>query len=305
MVSSGVEATGSIRCEKKMRRDCAITPEKFCEALAANNRRNGFAEWYLNHALPRGWKTFRHLPSGTGKEHLLDVGGMGGLFAPAYFDLFGYGQVTVLGNDAPASGRVTIERECGPWNMPAVQCDIENQTWPFPDNTFDTIVCTEVLEHLLFDPMFAVSEMCWVLKPGGGVLITVPNTCSDECLLWLLNDMQPCSLRFYNTKVVQTGRKDVDAIANMGHFHEYTRRDMECLLQAAGFAIEEIGSFSTHPLHMATFKLRLLLRLIRLLFPRARRLPGTNLCVFARKKAYCPLDKNDNRYPEPLYHPIG
>ncbi len=203
-----------------MRRNCAITPEKFCEALAANNRRNGFAEWYLNHALPRGWKTFRHLPSGTGKEHLLDVGGMGGLFAPAYFDLFGYGQVTVLGNDAPASGRVTIERECGPWHMPAVQCNIENQVWPFPDNTFDTVVCTEVLEHLLFDPMFAVSEMCRVLKPGGGVLITVPNTCSDECLLWLLNDMQPCSLRFYNTKVVQTGRKDVDAIANMGHFHE-------------------------------------------------------------------------------------
>lgn len=282
-----------------------ITRQEFDNALESNNKLQKFEEWYLKHGLLRGWMTFRHLPIGTGMEHLLDVGGMGGLFAPAYFDLFGYGKVTVLGNDAPESGHVTIALKSGVCDIPAVQCDIEKDIWPFPDNTFDTIVCTEVLEHLLFDPMFAVSEMCRVLKPGGGVLITVPNTCSDECLLWLLNDMQPCSLRFYNTKVVQTGRKDVDAIANMGHFHEYTRRDLECLLEAAGFGIEEIGSFFAHPLYMATFKLRLLLRSIRILFPRARRLPGTNLYVFARKKAYCPLEKNPNRYPEPLYHPIG
>ena len=259
----------------------------------------------MNHSLQRGWQTFRHLPKGTGTEHLLDVGGMSGLFAPAYFDLFGYGKVTVLGNDAPESGHVTIERKSGPCDIAAVQCDIEKDAWPFPDNTFDTIVCTEVLEHLLFDPMFAANEMSRVLKPGGSVLITVPNTCSDECLLWLLNDMQPCSLRFYNTKVVQTGRKDVNAIANMGHFHEYTRRDMECLLEAAGFEIEEIGSFSTHPLHMATFKSRLLLRFSRMLFPHARRLPGTNLYVVARKKTYCLLERNENRYPEPLYRPIS
>lgn len=280
------------------------TFDEFKDVLANNNADQGFHAGYLRHALRRGWETFRHLPCGTGTEHLLDVGGMGGLFAPAYFDLFGYGKVTVLGNDAPASGSVTIKRKSGSCEMAAVQCDIEQEIWPFPDGTFNAVVCTEVLEHLLFDPMFAVSEMCRVLKPGGSVLITVPNTCSDECLLWLLNDMQPCSLRFYNTKVVRTGRKDVDAIANMGHFHEYTRRDMECLLAAAGFGIEEIGSFSTHPLHMATFKLRLLLRIVRLLFPRARRFPGTNLFVVARKKAYCPLEKNGDRYPEPLYRPI-
>ena len=80
---------------------------------------------------------------------------------------------------------------------------------------------------------------------------------------------------------------------------------MECLLEAAGFEIEEIGSFSTHPLHMATFRLRLLLRFIQILFPHARRLPGTNLYVVARKKAHCPLEKNENRYPEPLYRPIS
>lgn len=304
MVPKRVEATGGIHREEKVKKKPYVTREEFAAALEANNKRQGFESWYLQHALSRGWQTFRHLPVGTGTERLLDVGGMGGLFAPAYFDLFGYGSVSVLGNDAPASGRVTIERQSGPCEMAAVQCDIEKDVWPFPDGTFDAIVCTEVLEHLLFDPLFAVSEMCRVLKPGGGVLITVPNTCSDECLLWLLNDMQPCSLRFYNTKVVRTGRKDVDAIANMGHFHEYTRREMECLLEAAGFGIEEIGSFSTHPLHMATFKLRLLLRIVRMLFPRARRLPGTNLCVFARKKAYCPLEQNANRYPEPLYHSI-
>jgi SAM-dependent methyltransferase len=283
-----------------------ITPEEFHSVLSRFHADQGFDAAYLRHAERRGYETFRRLPAAADRgAKLLDVGGMNGLFAPVYLDLFGYGEVAVIGNDAPASGFVDVAHQGGVCRMQAATCDIEAEKWPFPDETFDTVVCTEVLEHLLFDPMFAASEMCRVLKPGGSVLVTVPNTCSDECLLWLVNDMQPCSLRFYNTRAVRTGRKDLDAVANMGHFHEYTRRDMECLLEAAGFGIEEIGSFSTHPLHMATFKTRLLLRFVRMLFPHARRLPGTNLYVRARKKAHCPLERNPNRYPEPLYRPIG
>jgi SAM-dependent methyltransferase len=42
-----------------------------------------------------------------------------------------------------------------------------------PDNTFDMIVCTEVLEHTT-NPFTAVDEIYRILKPGGLVFITVP-----------------------------------------------------------------------------------------------------------------------------------
>jgi ubiquinone/menaquinone biosynthesis C-methylase UbiE len=45
---------------------------------------------------------------------------------------------------------------------------------PFPDASFDLAVCLEVLEHLV-DPQLAASEMLRILRPGGRVLVTVPN----------------------------------------------------------------------------------------------------------------------------------
>jgi methionine biosynthesis protein MetW len=45
---------------------------------------------------------------------------------------------------------------------------------PFEDEAFDSILCTEVLEHL-FDPAGAVDEMARVLRPGGHLVVTVPN----------------------------------------------------------------------------------------------------------------------------------
>jgi SAM-dependent methyltransferase len=44
---------------------------------------------------------------------------------------------------------------------------------PFEDNSFDSIVCFEVLEHV-FEPDKIVQEMHRVLKPGGKVLLTTP-----------------------------------------------------------------------------------------------------------------------------------
>ncbi len=46
---------------------------------------------------------------------------------------------------------------------------------PFENETFDSILCTEVLEHVP-DPGLVLSEFYRVLKRGGFVLITVPLT---------------------------------------------------------------------------------------------------------------------------------
>lgn len=44
---------------------------------------------------------------------------------------------------------------------------------PFADNSFDHVLCTEVLEHCL-DPQALVDEMLRVLRPGGEMVATIP-----------------------------------------------------------------------------------------------------------------------------------
>lgn len=57
-----------------------------------------------------------------------------------------------------------------------------NKPLPFPDNSFDLIYCSEVLEHLA-DPFFTVKEFNRVLKPSGNMVITTPNS---YCLIFKL-----------------------------------------------------------------------------------------------------------------------
>lgn len=55
---------------------------------------------------------------------------------------------------------------------------------------------------------------------------------------------------------------------------------------------------------MGGFKFRLLLRIVRFLFPHAKRMPGCNLLALAKKREYLPLEERPVRYPPPLYKAI-
>ena len=57
---------------------------------------------------------------------------------------------------------------------------------PFADNTFDRIICSEVMEHIP-DDAAAARELARVLKPGGTLAVTVP-TWLPEKVCWALND---------------------------------------------------------------------------------------------------------------------
>jgi SAM-dependent methyltransferase len=52
-----------------------------------------------------------------------------------------------------------------------IRCSVTSL--PFADGYFDLAVCLDVIEHIE-DEHGALSELCRVVRPGGGLLITVP-----------------------------------------------------------------------------------------------------------------------------------
>lgn len=59
------------------------------------------------------------------------------------------------------------------YSYPAGTIDLDITRIAFPDGTFDTVICSHVLEHVPDDAL-AMREMLRVLKPGGFAIIQVP-----------------------------------------------------------------------------------------------------------------------------------
>ena len=83
---------------------------------------------------------------------------------------------------------------------------------PFPDNSFDKVLMSEVIEHLL-DWREGVKEMKRVLKPGGIVVISTPNKLSYFNVL--------CHIK------IMMRNKPLDG----DHIKEFSRRELVGLLK--------------------------------------------------------------------------
>lgn len=67
----------------------------------------------------------------------------------------------------------------------AKKIDIDSQKLPYPDNTFDIVIASEILEHLFY-PEKLLKEAARVLKSKGFLLITFPNSSSLQLRLGIL-----------------------------------------------------------------------------------------------------------------------
>lgn len=63
--------------------------------------------------------------------------------------------------------------QTGTWNTAKIDivCDVIDM--PFEDNSFDVVLCTEVLEHLPY-PELAIKEFSRILKKDGIMILTAP-----------------------------------------------------------------------------------------------------------------------------------
>ena len=73
-----------------------------------------------------------------------------------------------------ARGYEVVSVDLEPQNPSVLRVDA-NDPLRFADETFDLVWCTEVIEHVV-NPAFTLGEINRVLKPGGKLLLSTPNS---------------------------------------------------------------------------------------------------------------------------------
>jgi SAM-dependent methyltransferase len=105
---------------------------------------------------------------------------------------------------------------------------------PFDDCSFDLVLCTQVIEHLL-DPQAGVRELARVLAPGGKLVLSTDNR---HTLSKVLNAPRSAAVR------IAHGRNRSQSVS-FPH-RDFAIRDFEWLVDAAGLTIERVETFRFH-----------------------------------------------------------
>ena len=233
-------------------------------------------------------RTLESIPAGAKKLSLLDVGAR--LYtASIYCNQLDYKKVSIgakwkttyTGDDIlstiPNGDRIGVS-----------YYDAEVDIFPYPDESYDVVVCSEILEHLAIDPMHMMDQINRVTRTGGLAVISTPNAASFAAIKRLLAGKHPYSWSSYNG--TSTDR----------HNREYTVNELEKLIEASGFNVISTETFSAHPFSRRD---RLLSKYISLLdIVRGR--PGLDLdrlgdtSLVAAKKTSAVRD----RFPRWLYY---
>jgi len=93
---------------------------------------------------------------------------------------------------------------------------------PFPDDAFDRVIASEILEHIPDDEQ-AMHELARVLRPGGTMAITVPRA-GPEFINWSLSDeyhnVPGGHVRIYRQRQL-VGRLEGTGMRATGHHHAH------------------------------------------------------------------------------------
>jgi len=115
--------------------------------------------------------------------------------------------------------------QMGSWDQSQIDiiCDITDI--PEPSESFDAVMCIEVLEHLS-DPPAALRELSRVLKPGGMLIVTAPF-----CALTHFSPHFYCtgfSSNFYTHWLRELGYEILELDYN-GNYFEYLAQELHRL----------------------------------------------------------------------------
>lgn len=269
--------------------------------MSIEGRRRKLAEWYdqyetvaeiildvqLSGTLKKGRKWmegFRsemvsRLAGDIDGKKVLDIGCQYGVFS---FYLSERGGM-VTGMDISEKWVNRCREECSE-RYPEKDMDFvvgDAQALPFPDESFDIVVCTEVVEHVDYAGN-VLGEIHRVLTPGGILVLGTPNTASYYVWLWkAFKRILPMNaIRWVLKKVVsqediknrvrnqlpEERREEFDRemvkLEELGkelgvddpeqeefseHIREFSNTEIESLLPLMGFEVEKRTGFPVFP----------------------------------------------------------
>jgi len=112
--------------------------------------------------------------------------------------------------------------------------NMEQDRFPYDDDSFDVVLFCEIVEHLLVDPLHAIREIRRVLRPGGLLVVTTPNVA-----------------RLGNVLALVAGENVYDPYSGYGaygrHNREYTQHELVKLLTFCGFEVDIAFTANAHP----------------------------------------------------------
>ena len=180
-------------------------------------------EHYLDYHAARYLDTLKILGPGRG-EHLLDVGAFPGHLTVAAHHLgFKVDGLTGRAESTPSLQMIVdrLDRQ----GISMALADVESEPFPFPDESFDVVLASEIIEHLHYNPYRLLRESFRVLKPGGRILITTPNINRLENLIRMIRGRtihSEISGRFYES---------FSSILSARHIREYSASDLAYMLE--------------------------------------------------------------------------
>ncbi|HOJ31918.1 MAG TPA: class I SAM-dependent methyltransferase [Candidatus Hydrogenedentes bacterium] len=108
------------------------------------------------------------------------------------------------------------------------RADFEQPFLPFREDSFDIVVCTDVIEHVRY-PLHLLKEIHRILKPDGAAILSVPNQYNVEHRLKIL---------FGGNILARWDHKDFHAW-DYFHLHFWTWRDFQDFVRVGGFEITD------------------------------------------------------------------
>jgi len=112
--------------------------------------------------------------------------------------------------------------------------NVEKDPFPFSDDSFDVVLCMEVLEHLGYSPSHMLAESHRVLSPGGLLFMTVPNFINIKRLVNMFFN-RPTEFPYSGYGIY--GR----------HQREFAPFEVDELLRACNYSVEELATANVWP----------------------------------------------------------
>ncbi|MCP5112109.1 MAG: class I SAM-dependent methyltransferase [bacterium] len=190
------------------------------------------AQAYFRSHLGRIVYTLSQAPPGNGRASALELGSYLHMSA-ALERILGYGSVVgAYYSPEPGHEQKSLAiRGQHDFTCEIDLFDVEKHAFPYPDGAFDLVLCCELIEHLVRDPMHLLFECHRILTNGGLLLLSTPNVASLTSVACVLHGWR-------NPQVFSSYPTSTNP--DTPHVREYTPSELAGAARAAGFEVDSL-----------------------------------------------------------------